>query len=54
LHQKIPNYQSFWQHLWNRWSLTHGRGRWGCRNQVSTTKMGHRYVITILDRELIQ
>jgi hypothetical protein len=29
-----------------------GRGGGGCRTQVSTTKLGHRYVITILNRSL--
>ena len=35
-------------------SLTRGRGKGGCRTQVSTTKLGHRYVITTLKRTLSQ
>jgi len=36
-HQQKPNYWPFWKHLQRRWSLTRGRGRGGCRTQVSTT-----------------
>jgi hypothetical protein len=53
-HQQNTNYRPFLQHLWSRWSLTQGRGRGSCRTQVSTTKLGHRSVITILNRELKQ
>ena len=38
--QQNPNYQPYRQHLRSRWSLTRGRGRGGCKTQVSATLAG--------------
>ena len=54
MHQQNPNYRPFWQHLRSKWGLTRGRGRGRCRTQMSTTTLGHRSVITTLNKALNQ